>query len=334
VKISRSGTNSPKRRALQSRALWAITAYFNPGGYRQRLANYRVFRRRLDVPLVAVELSYGDDFELTKSDADVLVQLRGGDVMWQKERLLNIALSALPASCSKVAWIDSDVVFASSDWVRRTQRRLDKVPLLQPFSRAHYLPQGIASGRFTPRRAESSRVSVACAAAAGMPVSGWLKNQPKPRVALADKPAWAAPAVGLAWAARRDVLDRHGFYDGCIIGGGDRALILAANGDFADLMKGQSMSRAQRRSYLKWAQAFHETVGTADRYVEGDVFHLWHGSRTGRSYEDRHARLKPFAFSPARDIAISQEGAWRWNSDKPGLHACLEDYFQGRREDG
>jgi len=72
--------------------LWAITCYFNPAGYRRKLANYRLFRQHLVIPLVAVEMGYGHDFELTNDDPDIMVQLRGGDVLWQKERLLNLAL--------------------------------------------------------------------------------------------------------------------------------------------------------------------------------------------------------------------------------------------------
>ena len=68
--------------------LWAITSYFNPGGYRRRLANYRVFRERLNVPLVAIELAFGPEFELREGDAEILMQLRDGDILWQKERLL------------------------------------------------------------------------------------------------------------------------------------------------------------------------------------------------------------------------------------------------------
>jgi hypothetical protein len=42
--------------------LWAITSYFNPMGYRRRLANDRVFRENLNVPLVTIELAYGPEF--------------------------------------------------------------------------------------------------------------------------------------------------------------------------------------------------------------------------------------------------------------------------------
>jgi hypothetical protein len=35
---------------------------------------------------------------------------------------------------------------------------------------------------------------------------------------------------GLAWVARRDVLDHEGFYDACIMGSGNRAMACAALG--------------------------------------------------------------------------------------------------------
>src|SRR5690606_20133502 len=86
--------------------LWALTSYYNPVRYRRRRENYRAFRDHLDVPLVAVEMETDGVFDLVPGDADILVQIAGGDVLWQKERLLNIALGALPSACRKVAWID------------------------------------------------------------------------------------------------------------------------------------------------------------------------------------------------------------------------------------
>lgn len=91
-------------RDVRSESLWAITSYFNPIRYRRRLANFKRFRENLRVPLVAVELAYGPEFELQKGDAEILIQLRGGAVLWQKERLLNLAMQALPDHCQKVAW--------------------------------------------------------------------------------------------------------------------------------------------------------------------------------------------------------------------------------------
>jgi hypothetical protein len=126
--------------ANREAALWGITCYFNPAGYRRRLANYRVFRERLGVPLVAIELAYGPHFELNHNDAEILVQLRGRDILWQKERLLNVALQKLPSSCRKVVWLDCDVVFEANDWAERTSLLLDRFMLVQPFSHLHLMP--------------------------------------------------------------------------------------------------------------------------------------------------------------------------------------------------
>lgn len=87
---------------LQSATVWATTCYFNLVGYHRRLENYRTFRQRLDVPLVAVELSFDQAFQLASGDGDALVQLHGSAVLWQKERLLDVDLTSIE---SEVMWV-------------------------------------------------------------------------------------------------------------------------------------------------------------------------------------------------------------------------------------
>ena len=96
--------------------IWAITSFFNPVRYKRRLLNYRVFRSQLRIPLVAVELSFDGQFELTESDADILIQVSGGAVLWQKERLLNIAVKSVPRDIENVALLDCDIMFDRKDW--------------------------------------------------------------------------------------------------------------------------------------------------------------------------------------------------------------------------
>jgi hypothetical protein len=103
--------------------MWAITSYFNPLGYRTRLANYRTFRQHLGLPLLTVEQGRGGRFDLDERDATVLLQVPSGDVMWQKERLLNLALGALPPECETVVWLDSDILFDGDDWPDGGRRR-------------------------------------------------------------------------------------------------------------------------------------------------------------------------------------------------------------------
>jgi hypothetical protein len=110
--------------------LWIVTAYFNPCGYRSRRANYAAFSepiRASGLNLVTIECAFGDDAFNLQPGPDV-IQVRGRDVLWQKERLLNIAISRLPARAAKVVWLDCDVLFANASWARETSR-LSSSPL-------------------------------------------------------------------------------------------------------------------------------------------------------------------------------------------------------------
>jgi hypothetical protein len=62
------------------------------------------------------KLSFDGGFELTKDDADILIQISGGAVLWQKERLLNLAIKLVPLHVKSIAWLDCDVIFDRPDW--------------------------------------------------------------------------------------------------------------------------------------------------------------------------------------------------------------------------
>jgi hypothetical protein len=310
-------------------SLWAITSYFNPMRYQSKRANYRVFREHLNVPLVAVELAYSPDFELDEGDADILVQLRGRDVMWQKERLLNVALQALPRTCNKVIWVDGDIVFEAKDWPERVSRHLDRFIIMQTFSNAYLTPQNWIPGDFRPSVKELmlTRRSVVSAISSGQPAQACLfQPDVEPRVARYAK--------GLGWAARRELLDRHGFYDAGIIGAGDLAMAGACYGCFEAVMRRTCMNDRQKERYLAWAEPVYEAVRGAVDFMEGDLFHLWHGDENNRRMRERHEELQRFQFDPFEDVAIDENGSWRWNTNKPEMHEYLRNYFASRKEDG
>jgi hypothetical protein len=303
--------------------LWAITCYFNPAGYRRRLANYRLFRERLTVPLVTVELAYGNDFELDAKDAEVLVRLRGNDILWQKERLLNVALSALPDSCRKVVWLDCDVIFEADDWPRQTGLLLDRFTLVQPFSHLYHSPGDWNPDEELPPGSEPWQ-SAPFLIASGMPAA----------TCMSTRASEIGCVHGHAWAAARDLLSQHHFYDACIIGGGDSVMLRTAYGCLDDAARIQHMNGRQRTHYLAWAKAFYNAVRSNVGFVEGSLVHLWHGSMEHRRHEDRKRGLARFRFDPFEDIAMGDNGAWRWNSCKSEMHDYVRAYFPSRREDG
>jgi len=309
--------------------LWAITSYFNPMRYGRRLANYRTFREHLAVPLITVELSYAaEEFDLREGEADILIQLSGRDVLWQKERLLNVGLGALPSECTKVVWLDCDVIFGSGGgWAEEVSGLLDEFVLVQAFSRVHHLPGDLPLDEASPAAAEFSRTSVASAIASGLSAHAGLARTPELRVQ-------DMYAEGFAWAARRELLDDHGFYDARIVGGGDLAMACAAYGCSDVVMQRHIMNEQQREHYLAWAKPFFESVGGAVSFADYDLFHLWHGEMSDRRHGQRHEGLRRFQFDPYEDIAIDGNGPWRWDSDKLHMHEWVKEYFASRREDG
>jgi DNA-binding transcriptional LysR family regulator len=64
--------------------------------------------------------------------------------------------------------------------------------------------------------------------------------------------------------------------------------------------------------------------------VEGNLFHLWHGKSVHRGYRERNEGLARFRFDPSTDIAINQNGVWRWNSDKSEMYEFVRNYFASR----
>ena len=120
--------------------MWAMTSYFNPVRYKRRLSHYRTFHNNLHIPLITVELSFDAKFELTKNDADILIQISGGAVLWQKERLLNIALKSVPNDVENIAWVDCDILFRRDNWAEEAEKQLnERHKIVQLFSDAIYL---------------------------------------------------------------------------------------------------------------------------------------------------------------------------------------------------
>ena len=311
--------------------LWAITCYFNPQGYRNRLRNYRLFRERLGVPLVAVELSYSDSFELTNEDADILVQLHGRDLLWQKERLLNLALAELPAECDKVVWLDADGVFENPNWAEITSQLLDDYAFVQPFDSVLDLGRGQPPQRDIDHDPLDLAASLGHGLASGQSLRDLLRKQFAQFNATGCAHRYLG--VGNGWATRRSVLEEVGFYDACIMGGGDMAIAAAADGDFVLMQECFQATEAHWQHYRAWAERFHAATGGAVGCTPGLHYHLWHGDIPSRRYAERHLLLRSHDYDPTKDITLDTNGVWRWNSEKPALHQAVSKYFATRCEE-
>jgi len=242
-------------------------------------------------------------------------------VMWQKERLLNVAIGRLPVSCTKVVWADCDVLFVDNDWADRTSALLDSYPIVQPFDRVIRLPRG----HFTYQGQGDLWPSFAAVA------------RQHPDLMLAGDFARHGH-TGFAWAARREILEKHGLYDACISGSGDHMMAHAFFGDWSSPCMGRILgappSSPHRAHFAAWCKSLYGEVRARVGVASGALLHLWHGEIDNRRHVLRNQELASFDFDPASDLHIGPQGAWEWNSDKPALHQWAVNYYPSRKDDG
>lgn len=317
--------------------LWVITSYFNPVGYQNRKLNYQRFRDHLKLPLVTAELCVDSSRDLQSTDAEILLTFSDGDIMWQKERLLNLAIQALPDECEAVAWLDCDILFDCESWARLAMERLDRYTMLHAFNRIYDVPKGREGDWFRFRNENLvTHSSIEAWVEGTLDESGLLGsgsdfNNGRSRQ---TREGVAIGTGGIGWVARREFIEQQTLYDGCVVGGGDGVLAQAVFGLARHQVAAKSMSPPYAKHYLDWAEGFHGALGNDFSYVKADAFHLWHGGLEDRKYTERHQEFAAFDFDPYHDIEISTDGCWKWSSDIPKMHRYVREFFLDRKEDG
>lgn len=308
----------PAERYLPCDDLWVVTCYFNSNNFQTRRDNYDRFAqpiREAGINLLTVECAFGAaDFALPAGPDTMRVRSR--DVMWQKERLINLAVASLPAHVRKVAWLDCDVLLSNPGWAVETAALLDDVPIVQTFKTAIRLPRSHTAYR-----------------GLGEVWNGfaWVSEVVSDVFA---KDYGQHGHTGFGWAARRELLDRHGLYDACISGSGDHFMAHAMRGDLVMECEECPTSPRLREHFGQWAKSFHADVSGRIRSTAGTVLHLWHGDTKDRAYGARHEELIRLNFDPSADLRLDGNGLWEWAGDKPRLRRWMHDYFESRKEDG
>jgi len=333
--------------------LWVITTYFNPGRDVHRLENYMLFAeslKRSGIPLLSVECTFGEDaFEL--SPASDVIQVRSPDVLWQKERLLNLAVAQLPQEVSKVAWIDGDVLFSNPAWAVQTSALLDEFPVVQLWEQAVRLPKG--TRYYTGKEKIWQSMASVLAHDQSKIRKGGLHIHGH---------------TGFAWAARRDLWDRCGLYDTGFDVGADHLMAHAFWGDFdspcmqavisvgvmqnsplrhnssallswlqaivpeatksrlAPWRRWRQENERFQEHYLTWAQAVYAVVQGQVGVTPGTLLHLWHSNKTRLAPRRVRMGLHKHAFDPQVDLRINPTGCWEWASEKSELRSWVDKF--------
>lgn len=322
--------------------LWVIVVLNNPCNFARRVNLFSDFVKRMsetkNVNLCIVELAYGSHKHVV-DQCDIQDHVRKGSenkiiklqtnrpMLWQKENLINIGLSQLPADWQYVAWIDADISFAKVDWVEETLKKLQIYQVVQLFS--HAVDMG-----------PMDEIMKTATGFAFCYHRLWQKQntntQPtKKKIAnysLTNKKLDVYWHPGYAWACTRSAMETIGqLFDKGICGSGDHHFACCMIGEGKHSVP-SGISEDYRMHILQLqerCEKLHQSIG----YVDGTIFHYWHGKKRDRKYQERWTILKSNKYEPSKDVFYDWQGLLIMCPSKIKLRTDLQQYFQERNED-
>jgi hypothetical protein len=319
---------------------WVITVLSNPIRYKRRYELYWKFAemcKHAGVNLITVEQAFGDrQFMVTETGNPLHLQLRSFDECWHKENLINLGVkhaeTIAPGRVREIAWVDADCRPARSyrDWFEETWHQLQHYQFVQMWENLIDLDYS-----FNP---------IGCAQPSFM--ANYIKyGSPTPEkfreLEKENEKEYGTSTIfgrpGLAWAANVSTgwNPVGGLPDFCILGAGDwyaaRALIGALKTTEADYINGpyyQKLLQWQERA-VRWIK---KDVG----YVQGLVFHDFHGHKKFRFYGSRGKILANNKYNPDIDIKYDSHGQLQletWDERQMKLRDDIRAYYRSRNED-
>jgi hypothetical protein len=290
--------------------LAVIACNFNFANYKRPQHNLLRFLRQMDaagVPVYGIELVKVGQSALMEGNPNwKIVQGTDRSLLWQKEVLMNNAARLVPSHIKYIAAVDTDVAFMNPRWVEDTVEALKEHKVVQPFARCVWTDE------------------------IGLPN---LTRESCAKAGLSEK--WNGHP-GFAWAARRDFFLDVGFYPYALLGAGDTVTAVGTLGIemLPSSRAAVGMPNMTNGVLGEWmARARHYMGDTKLGYVDGDLWHEWHGDRKNRAYHTRAEIIKDMDI--LNDVRMNSLGFLEWTKQADnGMILKVAEYFKGRKEDG
>ena len=275
--------------------------YFNASKSKRLLMNYLYVAEKFkvsNIPFFTLEMH--DETEPPEiKDA---FHVKTDFILFQKERLCHLLEKMIPKSFTKLLFLDSDLLFENGNWYNELSLKLDTFNVVQPFSMGVWLD-------ITYKQVVKQR----------MPIIFYNKFGK-----LSMEGGIGGYHPGFAWGFQRQWFKDYGFFQEGVLGDGDtlsstvwldypefeyKDFILPAIEDFRALIKEKP------------------TIC----FLEGSVYHLWHGDQKKRQYTKRRKIFK--GIKDIRDILYTApNGLYALKNNK--LKAKIRNYFMKRDDDG
>lgn len=290
---------------ISDKDLAIITCHFNWCNYVSPVRNLNRFLYQMEaqqIPVYGVELSLDDNFVTSGRSNWKQIKVNKQNICFQKEACLNIAEKLVPSKYKKIAWIDSDLYFNNQNWYEDTSKKLDKYKLVQMFTDLIE----------TDKKGNVSAMKKSTVSLGGPTTTG----------------GWNGPPAG-ALAARRDLWKHGGLYPYSFLGSSDYIFINTVY----DRPIGSLTKEVSSEKYKNWKKRIQSYISRKDiSYVDGEIFHEWHGDKTERNYQGRNSITEKINYNT--DICLNDNGILEIAKNKANIIEEIFTYFQNRNEDG
>lgn len=268
------------------------------------------------IPLYGVELSLNDKFETKNYPNWIHICVNRSNICFQKEACINLIVKQLPSHFTKVAWIDHDLIFENVNWYKEASHLLECYKAVQLFSEHNQIDELGGMGK--------DRIGLVKYVSDTSSEIGRDPNEVK------------IGMPGCAWAARREMWDMcDGLYPFCFLGGGDTLfahtiLQITETERFYDIT---GLKTRVYAPYLEWKKKILNYISRNHVfYVNGKIFHMWHGDHKDRKYLSRYDLVNSLNYETL--ISVEDTGLIKLNSFENEVYSNIFGYFQSRREDG
>jgi hypothetical protein len=293
-----------------------ITTFFNPQKSLNRYNNFLKFvdhMKEQKIPLYVAEgYYYKDTPQLTNNDCDNLFTFEYYDILWQKERLLNLLIEKLPKEIDAIGWFDADIIFLCDNLKDQCIEALSYYPVIQPWSICNFLNDNGSINRIFKSMAyynfENNFKEV-----------NQRKNHP-----------------GYAWCIRREELEKiNGFYDTMICGNGDTFMAMGFYGHLNyPFLKQEKITSAATEHFSRWWNICNKIINKEVSYLNITINHLYHGTHENRRYWERVKCLFENGFDPNIHLDFAENKTYKYSSKAPLIiKDYIKDLLLGRKDD-
>jgi hypothetical protein len=286
-----------------------ISCYFNPQNNPYRVTAFNTFYESIKhLNHHIIECVIGDA-KPQLPENDNISRIHTPNLLWHKESLLNLVVSKLDPKYKYVFWIDADVIFTNKNWLVESVQALQTNRLVQPFEYCVHLDQDEISPRFN-LSVEKEYASIPNMRHPKL----WKSFGANHAVGNSGHSNYDVHGhVGFAWGARREVLDAVPLYDRALVGGADHIIAHAGAGQFCHSCITKAFGECTQ-DIEDWSRKFYSVVRGRIGYVQGDLYHIWHGDVEKRQYLKRVQE-----FTPTADKIRER--------DANGLHVTHDDSY-------